>query len=79
MALFVGSGNASSRRKEKNANVRKNLLAGIRLTDEGRRVMTDVLKVFSGVWEWIDVVVLFTVVPLRVKVRNVIDTFSATF
>lgn len=30
----------------------KNLLAGIGLTDEGRRrVMTDVLKVFSGVWE----------------------------
>lgn len=51
MALFVGSLGMFESKKEKNANVRKNLLAGIRLTDEGRRVMTDVLKVFSGVWE----------------------------
>lgn len=58
MALFVGSLGMLRVEEKKNANVRKNLLAGIRLTDEGRRVMTDVLKVFSGVWEWRNVVVL---------------------
>lgn len=50
MALFVSSGNVSS---WKNANVKKNLLDGIGLTDEGR-VMTDVLKVFQVLGRLID-------------------------
>lgn len=53
MALFVSlSGNVFSKfcgeRKITQTVKRKNLLDGIGLTDEGRRVMTDVWKVFSG-------------------------------